>query len=625
MKKEKSEKFPLKKTVKLTLRMFGIWYKNYPKLFFAATVCSIIGALTPYVNIYLTAQLINELAGGRDINKLLFIALIILVADAVLALLNSAFYHWKSCQYSGYYFKWIRFFSDKLLNMDYASLDNSYTGDLFEKINRSQRMNGWGIGKAIPFYEAFLSGLIGIFGAVGLSVSLFTIPVPESAGAFTVLNNPVFAVLIVLIMLFVTSLSSAFSVKASSYWVKISEHNILSNKIFNFYMYMANDKYRASDIRIYRQDIFCDKSFKKHDDLAFMPKGIGAKFAKGEQGLFSALSSAVSAVFIGLVYVFVCIKAWAGAFGVGSVTQYIGSITALSGCFGFFLSTLGNIRNNASFLEPTFEFFDIPDDMDKGHLKLEKPENNHYEIEFKNVSFKYPGADDYALRNINIKFRVGEKLAVVGENGSGKTTFIKLLCRLYDPTDGEIYLNGVNIKDYLYEDYISVFSVVFQDFCLLAFKLAENVAASAEYDSDKVISCLEKAGFSERLKTMPDGIETSIYKDLEKDGVEISGGEAQKIAIARALYKDAPFIILDEPTASLDPVAEFEIYSKFNDLVGDKTAIFISHRLSSCRFCDDIAVFDKGRLIQRGGHNNLVADKNGKYCELWNAQAQYYS
>lgn len=267
----------------------------------------------------------------------------------------------------------------------------------------------------------------------------------------------------------------------------------------------------------------------------------------------------------------------------------------------------------------------MPNNMYYGTLTTEKRADNEYEIEFHNVSFKYPGTDIYALKNLNLKFNIGQRMAVVGMNGSGKTTMIKLLCRLYDPTDGEITLNGINIKKYEYDEYLNIFSVVFQDFKLFSFTLGQNVAASLNYDSAQAEKCLAMAGFKDRMNTMPKGLDSPLYKDFEEDGVEISGGEAQKIALARALYKDAPFIVLDEPTAALDPVAEFEIYSKFNEIIGDKTAVYISHRLSSCRFCDDIAVFHEGELIQRGSHDALLADKDGKYCELWNAQAQYYT
>jgi ATP-binding cassette subfamily B protein len=276
------------------------------------------------------------------------------------------------------------------------------------------------------------------------------------------------------------------------------------------------------------------------------------------------------------------------------------------------------------YLEALYEFLDIPDASYQGTLTTEKRADSDYQIEFNNVSFKYPGTENFALKNLNLKFNIGHRMAVVGMNGSGKTTMIKLLCRLYDPAEGEITLNGIDIKKYEYEEYINIFSVVFQDFKLFSFPLGQNTASSVMYDRGKAEKCLDKAGFGVRLTEMPNGLDTPLYKDFEEDGVEISGGEAQKIALARALYKDAPFIILDEPTAALDPIAEFEIYSRFNEIVGEKTAVYISHRLSSCRFCDDIAVFHEGNLIQRGGHETLLADKKGKYYELWNAQAQYY-
>lgn len=256
---------------------------------------------------------------------------------------------------------------------------------------------------------------------------------------------------------------------------------------------------------------------------------------------------------------------------------------------------------------------------------MEKRDDNDYSIEFKDVSFKYPNTDVYALRHINLKFKIGEKLAVVGMNGSGKTTFIKLLCRLYDPTEGVILLNGVDIRKYNYQEYLSVFSVVFQDFRLFAFSLGQNVAADARFNRSKAEACLKEAGFGKRLSEMPEGLETCLYHDFDKNGVEISGGEAQKIAIARALYKNAPFIVLDEPTAALDPVSEYEVYRKFNEISGGKTAIYISHRLASCRFCDNILVFNEGQIVQHGTHEALLAQPSGKYAELWNAQAQYYT
>ena len=260
----------------------------------------------------------------------------------------------------------------------------------------------------------------------------------------------------------------------------------------------------------------------------------------------------------------------------------------------------------------------------EGGKAIEPDTSLPYTLELRDVSFRYPNTETWALRHVNMKFQVGSRLAVVGENGSGKTTFIKLLCRLYDPTQGEILLNGIDIRKYSYRQYIDLFSVVFQDFQLLAFPLGQNVAAAVEVDKGRAARCLEMAGFGKRLAALPQGLETPLYKEFDESGVQVSGGEAQKIALARALYKDAPFVVLDEPTAALDPVAEMEVYENFDKIVGDKTAVYISHRLSSCRFCDDIAVFDHGHIVQQGSHDTLV-EAPGKYQELWHAQAQYYA
>jgi ATP-binding cassette subfamily B protein len=322
---------------------------------------------------------------------------------------------------------------------------------------------------------------------------------------------------------------------------------------------------------------------------------------------------------------FIGLRTLAGMYSIGSVIQYVGAITSLTGSISGLIDLVAILMTNSSFLENLYEYLDLPGSRSAGNRGDEGIVDKNCVIEFKNVSFKYPGTETYALKSVSLKIGNGERLAVVGMNGSGKTTMIKLLCRLYDPTDGVITLNGIDIRKYDYRKYMDIFSVVFQDFTLFSLPLGQNVAASADTDKKLAESCLQKAGFSERLQELPNGLDTCLHKNYSEDGVEISGGEAQKIALARALYKDAPFIVLDEPTAALDPISEYEVYSKFNEIIGDKTAVFISHRLSSCRFCSDIAVFHEGKLIQRGSHEQLLADKNGKYAELWNAQASYYN
>ena len=609
---------------KLNRRAFSLIYKRYPHIIISRLVCVVWDALTPYIGIYLSALLITELTQGRNPSVITNLVLIILLSAAFISLAAAFLHKWRDIACAGLYYKIQQIFSEKMISMDYPDADNPKTHELYNTIDQNRNGGGWGLNQVYGHIEAILSAILTLFGGIALTVSLFTSRVPDSAGGFTVLNNPLFILPIIAAMLGITYISPLLSNKAGSYYALNSDLHNFGNRLFRFFGFLGFRKEFSEDIRIYRQDLICDK-FGKDKTGTFCSKGMFAKLSKGPIGLYNAASSAVSDIITGVVYIFVCMKALGGAFGIGAVTQYVSAVMRVAGSIRSFSGIIGQMRNNASFLKLVFEFLDIPNRMYQGSLTVEKRMDRDYEIEFCNVSFKYPGSETYALKNVSMKFRVGERLAVVGMNGSGKTTFIKLLCRLYDPTEGEILLNGIDIKKYNYEEYLSVFSVVFQDFKLFSYPLGENVAAKSVYDKAAVTRCLIDSGFKERLQSMPEGLDTYLYKDFCKQGVDISGGEAQKIALARALYKDAPFIILDEPTAALDPVAEAEVYSNFNKIVGDKTAIYISHRLSSCRFCDEIAVFDNGRIVQQGSHDKLVADETGKYHELWYSQAQYYN
>ena len=226
----------------------------------------------------------------------------------------------------------------------------------------------------------------------------------------------------------------------------------------------------------------------------------------------------------------------------------------------------------------------------------------------------------------NVAFTLPETglFFLLGPNGAGKTTFVKLLTRLYDPTEGEIRMDGIPIQEYDYDSYMSAFSAVFQDYRLFSFSLEENVTLARPAEEGKVEGVLRRVGFGEKLDSLPGGIHTAVYKNFDETGFEPSGGEGQRIALARALYKDAPIVVLDEPTAALDPRAEFELYQHFNELTEGKTAVYISHRLSSTRFCDEIAVFAGGRIVERGTHEELM-ERKGAYAELFEMQAQFYT
>lgn len=332
---------------------------------------------------------------------------------------------------------------------------------------------------------------------------------------------------------------------------------------------------------------------------------------------------ATSGLFTVFSYLLVVLKTISGAITVGTFTRYVGALNQFGSACASLIEYNAAIRRNAVYMGEFLAFLDVEEKHSHGTIPVEKRDDGEYELAFEDVSFRYPGSEKYVLKNVNCRLDMKRKMAVVGRNGAGKTTFIKLLCGLYEPTEGHITLNGVDIRKYKPVEYRDLFGVVFQDFRLFSFPVWENVATGYERDDDRLWKTLYQAGAREFVKNMPEGLETLLYKDTG-EGVEISGGEAQKLAIARALYKDAALVVLDEPTAALDPLAEAEVYARFDEMTEGKTSIYISHRMSSCRFCDDIMVFDDGRIAERGSHETLLA-AGGLYSQLWNAQAKYYA
>ncbi len=620
----KTERISMKEAIALHWWAAKVWWKVEPKLFISTISHSLVKTVSPYVTIWLSAQLINELAGGRNPHALWQWVILTVLLTAGLNLLSAALYHWCEAVHSQDWERENRMQILKMMGMDFAAVESPKTEELRWSLQRHLMGNMYGFIKIHRwFLEDIVGGIASIIGAVTLTVSLFAQQVPASAGGLAILNHPLSVLMVIALILAGSVLSPMMGAKASTVQTKMWPYNNLSNRAISWYYNVAARTNRAMDVRLYSQHKIVEEGMKRN--ALFRKGSVPVDIYRKEYAPLKAMGSVISVILTGIVYVFVCMKAWAGAFGVGSVTQYVGAITQLCSGLTNLFGVFGGLPFNAGYLRDMKAFLEIPNDMYQGSLPTEKRDDREYEVEFRDVSFKYPRSETWALRHVNMKFKVGSRLAVVGMNGSGKTTFIKLLCRLYDPTEGQILLNGIDIRKYQYDEYMDVFAIVFQDFHLLGLPLGENVAAGTDYDESRVADCLVKAGFGERLAAMSKGLNTYLYKELDKEGVDVSGGEAQKIAIARALYKDAPFIILDEPTAALDPIAEAEIYEKFDGIAGDKTAIYISHRLSSCKFCDEIAVFHEGAVIQQGTHAELVADENGKYHELWHAQAQYYT
>ncbi len=511
---------------------------------------------------------------------------------------------------------------EKLMNLDFSLIDSPRLKEMQERIRMD---NNWGAGIFSMFWQVsnVLRGLVEVIGAVAIGAPMFSYFQGKDIGRAAVV------LLLLCICLGVCySVNYKINMRSCYYMFHVptqEEKKFLWHYVWDFAGGSWHYRYgNGKDVRIYggyevmKHWTYDKLQTKELKDYAIKRPAlcdIGERSIRTVMYVLSLMGA----------YGIVAMAALNGSMPVGSLILYAGCLTnilhqtveAAIGCCYINMTA----RKQVGILE----LLELSDEMYKGSLPMEKRSDHEYHIVFRNVSFKYPGSKEYALKNFSLELRVGERLAIVGRNGSGKTTMIKLLCRLYDPEEGEILVNGVDIKKFRHDEYSKLFSVVFQDYVLFALMLAENIAVDKEYDSEKVRRCLLDAGFGERLAEMGErGIESFLYKDYTDDGIEISGGEAQKLAIARAIYKEAPFVLLDEPTAALDPIAEAEIYHKFDKIAGEKTAIYISHRLSSCRFCDKIAVFDQGELVQTGSHEELLAYEGGVYAELWHAQAKYY-
>ena len=617
------EKTTLRRAAAVHLRAIRELHRVTPQHFPVLTLYCLFGAITPYVTVFFSARVLTELATLRRAEILWRWVLAGVLCTGFAAVAKAALHRRCNTLLNDLYGRKEMLFVHKIFRLDYSELDKQENHDLREQIKQNEQWSGWGLMHVPQLYSSAVTGILGLLSGTVLTVSLFTAPVPSSAGWLVVLNNPIFVLVLAAGILVISILAGRLSARAMQCWGDFSEEATFGNRRFAHFGFLGRDKRRAIDIRMNDQQRLVRAYWS--GGSVFGVHGVFAKAARGKMGVYASLGVCITTLTTGMIYLFTCLKALGGAFDVGSCTQYIGAATAMVANVFALTDMIGTLKANTPYLEKTFAFLDIPNSMYQGSLTTEKRSDRRYEVEFRDVSFRYPGSDIWALRHVNMKFKVGKRLAIVGENGSGKTTFIKLLCRLYDPQEGQILLNGIDIRKYRYDDYMGIFSVVFQDFQLICQPLGNNVAGSMEYDRDRAKKALIDAGFADRLAAMEKGLDTMLYKNLSEDGVEVSGGEAQKIAIARALYKDAPFIILDEPTAALDPIAEAEIYSKFDEIAGDKTAVYISHRLSSCKFCDEIAVFHEGAVVQQGSHAELLADRGGKYYALWNAQAQYYT
>ena len=606
--------------IKRTIKLIEKADKGHIRRNFVDKIPDIISTFS---GIFLASLIIDGVTDGKPAEYLLTAAAIVCGIELISVLIQVINNKNKQSHGTLYYRNVERMICKKVLDMDYSKIEDIETQNKLDNAKTYIYNSNTGIPALTGHLSAVMSGIVQICLGFALAAPVLFV----NSAAVTDIHSFLMsgwgaAALLIFCGALEIFQAAALNPQAEKYMDQMyTDPKILqAERERSFYRWHTTYNYRnGKEIRLYGEQQLIEKKFLTAHETV-VDKILQTFFKTSEYTFIMNLCDLLSKL---VLYGFAIYRAVNGSMSAGDVIIFVMCFIRIQYAFESISDNFGSLLTKSQMWKQLYDFLDIPDEKYQGTIPTEKRDDNEYEFEFKHVWFKYPDSEEYTLKDINLKWRIGEKMALVGKNGCGKSTLVKLLCRLYDPTEGEITLNGIDIRKYKYEEYMELFSVVFQDSKLFSFSLAENVAADTEYDAERVTDCVIRAGLGDRLKAMENGIETCLYKDFDENGVEISGGEAQKLCLARAIYKGSPFIVLDEPTAALDPISEYDIYTKFNGIVGTRTAIYISHRLSSCRFCDEITVMDNGRIAERGSHDELLGN-GGVYKELWTAQAEYY-
>ena len=563
----------------------------------SAVIEIIMNTIEPFIYLIFPTLIINELTERKDWKTILFYLLAFIGCILILRVINIVCGVFISLSYDRSSVKDGLFYERHFLKMDYDKFEDEEVRNIQQIICSNVRENG--------FILMVSNLLTSLFKLIGFSY-IITMLDP------TVL---IFILGIIIINYFLNKRQSKINYK---YQPILAKHTRIFDYLYNT---MTNFDY-AKEIRVNKANKILSKKFRNaiskysSDNKKFLSKQFATNIISGIVSLIQMLVS----------YGYVAYNAIINTITVGEFNLYIGAIYNLSGSFNDVVARCIELKYMSHYVDDYYKYIDLalPSKNKKDIFDLPKEDQILPMFEFENVSFIYPNTEKIVLDNISIKIRKGEKLSIVGLNGAGKTTFIKLLCRLYTPTKGVIKYYGVDISTIKKEEYYKLLAVVFQDFKIFSFSFLDNIVLSQSLDTDRLNRSIENAGLKSKLEALPDGLNTNIYKDFDENGIEFSGGEGQKLVIARAYYKDADLVILDEPTAALDALAENEIYQNFNEITLNKTSIFISHRLASTRFCDNIAVFQNGNIVEYGDHETLLK-QNGLYSEMFKKQAQYYN
>ena len=558
-----------------------------------------IYSMIPIIAVVMPRYIINELIGEQRIAYLiLYIGILVLYTFAATAI--STRLVWTGFTHR---IKLAQDFNDftrkKTIRADYADIESSRYLEMKEKADKFLFGNMHGFSYVLDLAVEIIGKAFTLIGVIAVIFSL----------------NPVMVIIFVGLVFMSSYVEARVQRKQADMRLELT----LTERRIMYYSQIIEDFSYGKELRLNNLGDWLLGRERKYWNYSYetykKSNSLGIK-----SGVFNSFASLIQQV---ISYTYLVFQFLGGHITIGDFSMYVGGVAAFSGAMRGLMQNIIEVGEYRKYYHSIEEYLNIPEKMrDNKHLSIP---NGKHQIEFRNVSFSYPGQKEYALRNINITLKPGQKLSVVGENGAGKTTFVKLLCRIYDPTDGGIYLDGVDIREIDFDKYMTLFSTVFQDYKLYSLSLKDNVALaeSDNVNDGEVETVLRKAGFGEKLDGLQKGVNTPVFRNFDGEGFEPSGGEGQKIALARALFKDAPVIILDEPAAALDSRAEYEMYQNFNTLIGNKTAVYISHRLSSSRFCDTVAVFKNGEIIEFGTHDELIKC-NGLYSELWNMQSKYY-
>lgn len=563
---------------------------------------SILNMAKTLLNIVLPMYLINELTGDKSMERLVLFASFIVLNNVGMTLLENLLQRFISVYQSKTADGMLRLMSEKIMNLEYSYLENPKYLDLKERaVFAIQNQNA-------------IAGVVEIiFQVLGQAFTM--------AGMLVILATLGPVLIVVLLLGIVTSLY-IYS-KVSKLQMEVMQEIIPINRKFIYYLTLSSDKVVQKDIRLYgMSDMITERIMEFSNDTCdvFETMQIKTGKAMGKMGAVNEFVTAFSYAYVGIRTVS---EILGPKLTLGALTMYVNTVVNFSSLALTFGNSIVNLMQFMGWLDPYMEFMKLAEETKQTGKEVFTGEVET--LEFRDVTFTYPNAEKPVLKNVSFAIRKGEKISIVGLNGAGKSTIVKLICRMYKTDSGEILVNGKNIYDYDYMSYMNTISAVFQDYRLFNFTIAENISCQERGASaEKIERLVDEVGLREKIKELPDGVMSRFGKDYDAEGVEFSGGQGQKVAIARALYKEASMVILDEPASALDPIAEAEIYEKFNSLVEEKTAIYISHRMSSSVFCDKILIIDGGTVADFDTHENLMQKTESLYYKLFQSQAENY-